>query len=168
MRYYVVTKDITIDLNKFSSTGDAIIVAPSFDYESGNLSEYFIIEYYDHFGLADQNIFDNRGYTASGIRIYHVNSTVVKDRSYWSLFQYDNSYTNHGYLELVDADSNLSDKGDFIDSYNSATNYSLFRKGDTFTPTNSSEYVNKLLLNVSISILDVNTENAKISITFND
>ena len=165
---YVVTKDITIDLNKFSSTGDAIIVAPSFDYESGNLSEYFIIEYYDHAGLADQNIFDNRGYTASGIRIYHVNSTVVKDRSYWSLFQYDNSYTTHGYLELVDAQSNLNGKGDFIDSCNSATNYSLFRKGDTFTPTNSSEYVNKLLLNVSISILDVNTENAKISITFND
>ena len=165
---YVITKDITIDLNKFSKNGDAIIVAPSFDTDSGNLSEYFVIEYYDHEGLADQNIFDNRGYRKSGIRIYHINSKVERDSSYWSLFKYDNSYTSHAFMGLIDASSNLSGKGDFIDSSLTATDSSLFQKGDTFIPTASKEYVNKLLLNVEVSINDVNDDTASITIRFKD
>ena len=125
---YVITQDATIELNKFSTTGDAIIVAPSFDMESKNLSEYFIIEYYDYDGLAKQNIYDNRGYTKSGIRIYHVNARVVHDGDYWSLFKYDNSYTEHAYLTLVSAEYNK--KGfDFVDSAETSCNRSLFQEG---------------------------------------
>lgn len=165
---YVVTRDITIELNKFSTTGDAIIVAPSFDYESGNLSEYFVIEYYDHSGLADQNIFDNRGYTTSGIRIYHVNSRVVNDNKYWSLFQYDNSYESHAFLTLISKENNKKGKTDFIASDESATDNSLFQENDVFIPINNSEYVNKLLLNVEIRINKVTEESANITISFKD
>ena len=164
---YVVTQDCTIDLNKFSKSGDAIIVAPSFDMEVGNLSEYFVIEYYDHDGLAKQNIFDNRGYTTSGIRIYHINSQVSLDGSYWSLFKYDNSYTSHAFMTLVNAKTNLKGKNDFMDSAESATDLSLFQEGETFKPIDCSEYINKLLLNVSISINSVG-DTANISIKFND
>ena len=165
---YVITRDAEIVLNTFSSSGDAIIVAPSFSTDVGNLSEYFVIEYYDHNGLADQNIYDTRGYTESGIRIYHVNSQVVYDGSYWSLFKYDNSYTSHAYITLVDAKSNLKGKTDFIDSAFAATDESLFQEGDTFIPIDCSEYVNKLLTRINIKIEDVNSKTAKISITFND
>ena len=165
---YVVTQDITIELNKFSTSGDAIIVAPSFDMESKNLSEYFIIEYYDYNGLATQNIFDDRGYTKSGIRIYHVNSRVEYDFDYWSIYKYDNSYTDHAYLSLISAEYNKAKKGDFIDSSETACNRSLFQEGDTFVPINNSEYVNKLLLDVEISINSVNSETANITISFKD
>lgn len=165
---YVVTQNTTIDLNKFSTTGDAIIVAPSFSLEAGNLSEYFIIEYYDHNGLADQNIYDARGYTISGIRIYHVNAQVVKDGDYWSLFKYDNSYTEHAFLTLVDAELNKRGKTDFIDSSENANDYSLFQEGDVFVPIDHSEYINKLLLDVEISIDSVSTDSAKITISFKD
>ena len=165
---YVVTTDTQIELNKFSTTGDAIIVAPSFDMESKNLSEYFIIEYYDYDGLAKQNIFDNRGYTKSGIRIYHVNARVVHDYDYWSLFKYDNSYTEHAYLTLISAEYNEKGQTDFVDSSETACNRSLFQQGDTFIPIDCSEYVNKLLLNVEITINSVNSETANISIKFND
>lgn len=164
---YVATHDVTIDLNKFSTSGDAIIVAPSFDMEVGNLSEYFIIEYYDNEGLSQPNIYDNRGYTTSGIRIYHVNSQIALDGSYWSLFKYDNSYTNHAFLTLVNAKTNLRGKGDFIDSADSATNDALFQEGDKFIPTNCNEYINKLLLNVEITINSVG-DTANISIKFKD
>ncbi len=165
---YVITRDATIDLNAFSKSGDAIIVAPSFDMEVGNLSEYFIIEYYDHDGLADQNIYDTRGFTTSGIRIFHVNSQVEYDGSYWSLFKYDNSYTTHAYLTMIDAKSNKKGTTDFIDSAFNATDESLFQEGDTFTPIDSSEYLNKLLTKINIEILDMNSTNARIQITFND
>ena len=165
---YVITQNATIELNKFSSSGDAIIVAPSFDMESKNLSEYFIIEYYDYDGLAKQNIFDNRGYTKSGIRIYHINGKLVHDNDYWSLFKYDNSYTTHAYMTLVSAEYNKLGESDFIDSTENASNKSLFQAGDTFTPIDCSEYLNKLLLNVEISINSVNSETANISIRFKD
>ena len=165
---YVITQNATIELNKFSSSGDAIIVAPSFDMESKNLSEYFIIEYYDYNGLAKQNIFDNRGYTTSGIRIYHVNGKLVHDNDYWSLFKYDNSYTNRAYLTLISAENNKKGQTDFIDSTESATNKSLFQEGDTFVPINCSEYMNKLLLDVEITINSINSETANISIRFKD
>lgn len=165
---YVATQDITIELNKFSTTGDAIIVAPSFDLESGNLSEYFIIEYYDHNGLADQNIFDNRGYTESGIRIYHVNARVEKDNKYWSIFKYDNSYAEHAFLTLISKENNKKGKTDFVASDTSATNNSLFKEGDTFIPIDSAEYINKLLLNVEITINSITEDTANISIKFND
>ena len=165
---YVAIQDVTIELNKFSTSGDAIMVAPSFDEESGNLSEYFIIEYYDHAGLADQNIFDSRGYTTSGIRIYHVNMRVEKDNDYWSLFKYDNSYTNHASLALISKENNKKGKTDFVSSEESATNDSLFQTGDVFIPNDSTEYVNKLLLNVEITINSINSETANISIRFKD
>ena len=165
---YVITQNTTIELNKFSTTGDAIIVAPSFSMEAGNLSEYFIIEYYDHSGLADQNIYDYRGYTTSGIRIYHINSSVTYDGDYWSLFKYDNSYTKHAYMTIVDANSNLKKKTDFIDSSINATDKSLFQEGDVFIPNNCNEYVNKLLLNVEIKINSVTENSANITISFKD
>ena len=165
---YVVTQDTTIDLNTFSTTGDAIIVAPSFTLEAGNLSEYFVIEYYDHNGLADQNIYDARGYTTSGIRIYHVNAKIEYDGEYWSLFKYDNSYTNHAFLTLVDAETNRKGKTDFIDSSENASDDSLFQEGDIFIPNDNNEYVNKLLLNVTISIDSMDSDSAKISISFKD
>ena len=165
---YVIIQDATIELNKFSTTGDAIIVAPSFDTESGNLSEYFIIEYYDHDGLADQNIYDTRGYNVSGIRIFHVNASLAYDGDYWSLFKYDNSYASHAFITLIDAKSNLSGKTDFIDSAFNGTDDSFFQEGDTFTPIDCSEYLNKLLTKISIKVESMNEDSAKISITFND
>ena len=165
---YVIIQDATIELNKFSTTGDAIIVAPSFDTESGNLSEYFIIEYYDHDGLADQNIYDTRGYNVSGIRIFHVNASLAYDGDYWSLFKYDNSYASHAFITLIDAKSNLSGKTDFIDSACNGTDDSFFQEGDTFTPIDCSEYLNKLLTKINIKVESMNEDSAKISITFND
>ena len=165
---YVITQNATIELNKFSTTGDAIIVAPSWSEEAGNLSEYFIIEYYDHNGLADQNVYDNRGYTTSGIRIYHINSSIIYDNDYWSLFRYDNSYTKHAYMTLIDAYSNLKRKTDFIDSSENATDKSLFQEGDIFIPINNNEYVNKLLTKLKITINKVTDDSANITITFTD
>ena len=165
---YVVTRDTTIELNKFSKNGDAIIVSPSFSMDAGNLSEYFVIEYYDHNGLADQNPYDTRGYTISGIRIYHINGQLTYDGKYWSLFKYDNSYTSHAYITLIDAKSNKKGKTDFIDSAFAATDESLFQEGDTFTPNDCNEYVNKLLTKLSITIDSVNEETAKISIKFSE
>ena len=71
-------------------------------------------------------------------------------------------------MGLIDAQSNLSGKGDFIDSSISATDESLFQKGDTFIPTNSKEYINKLLLNVEITVNDMTDDIANISIKFKD
>lgn len=164
---YVVTQNATIEINKFNSSGDAIIVSPTFDEERGNLSEFFIIEYFDNTGLNRQSMFDNRGFKTSGIIIYHVNAKVIADGDYWSLFRYDNSYTDRAFLTLINARTNKLGKTDFIDSSEDANDLALFKELDVFVPIDDYEYADKSLLNVSIKVNSLG-ETANITINFKE
>ena len=60
--------------------------------------------------------FNNGLFSISGIRIYHIDSRITKNdaENIIDIFDYDNSYTDHRLISLVQASgSNAIDKGSF-------------------------------------------------------
>ena len=111
------------------SASDAVLIMPG---ASGDIfGEFFMVQYRKK-GVGN----DPLDYPASGMTIWHVDATLTPDGSD---FLYDNSYTAHKYLRLMEADglehietgSGPADSGDF------------YVRGKTFTPLsmpNSSDY----------------------------
>lgn len=82
---YVVTDSCSINLKTSASSGEAIILKDGFS--DSIYDEYIIIEYYTPTGLNQvdsEHIYSNgnRMYQDSGLRIYHVDSRLVKVRQY--------------------------------------------------------------------------------------
>lgn len=154
-----------IELNKFSQSGDCVVVCPNWRDSTNILSEFFVIDYYDGTGLDSNNEFTGEQFNTQGIRIYHVNATVEKTDSVRALFKYDNSYTDHAFMGLIDANSSITKSMDFIDSSEKATSKSLFKVGQTFTPNNCNEYIDKELLNVSVYVKSATETSMTITIT---
>ena len=110
---YVVTDTTTINLNSFGATGNCILLV---DQYSSIYDEYYLIDYYTPDRLNKLEAGYNGLFSISGIRIYHIDSRITKNdaENIIDIFDYDNSYTDHRLISLVQASgSNAIDKGSF-------------------------------------------------------
>lgn len=127
--YVVSGTTSTITLNSFGSTGDAVIVFKQ--YEGSFFGEYYIIDFYTPDGLNEQCAGDRGLFATSGIRIYHIDSTLNSPEDCWSIFELtkcNNSYTEHLLIKLVEADGRND-----IESGGYSEDSDLFSVGDTFS-----------------------------------
>lgn len=110
---YVVTNTTKINLSSFGQTGGCILLIDEF---SSIYDEYYLIDLYTPDGLNKLEAGNNGLFSISGIRIYHVDARLSnKDADIiFDIYEYDNSYTNHRLISLVQASgSNSIDKGKF-------------------------------------------------------
>ena len=156
--YVVVGKDSTIEIGKFSETGDCVVVFKEFN--NSYFDEYLIIDYYTPDGLNEASKGHNGLFTQSGIRIYHVDSTLTNDVVYsvFDITDYDNSFSTHRLIKLVEAD-----RRDDINKNSCAQNTDLFQAGDTYT---WGRWYDKTPVGFSIKINSLNDDVASISISF--
>ncbi len=100
----VVNSSCEITLNKFSLTGDTILLAPNF---SSLFSEYILISYFTPTELNADNYYLDQ----AGLIVYHVNAQLItKDNDYYysNYFKYNNSDADKHLIKIVEADSNNS------------------------------------------------------------
>jgi M6 family metalloprotease-like protein len=144
---YITTGDTTITIDSFSSSGDAIIVIPS--WNDTIFDEYFIIDFYTPTDLNEQD----KMFEVSGVRIYHINAKVGSGGyggEYISFFQYDNSDTVYKFVRLIEADG----RNDIEKSNSSyATDSDLFQADNLVS---LSLYGKQSF--VTISILSINSQ----------
>ena len=91
----ITAKDsVTLSLDSFTKTGDAVIIANNWDEDLGAYQEYFLVVYYTNTGLngGDGGYFDEEG-----IVVYHVNASLCREEMDGELY-YDvyNNNTDGG------------------------------------------------------------------------
>lgn len=106
----VVTGTETVTLRPFESSGDAVIIPSSSTFHNSVYDEYLILEYYTPTGLNQKDSEKAyqanglRAFTENGIKIYHVNNSLVE--MFYFEYQGDlyNGYeTNPTYIyDLID------------------------------------------------------------------
>ena len=132
---YVVKSSTSIELRKFSVSGDCILLTEQF---SSIYSDYFLIDFYSPTGLNKLEAGYNGLFSCEGIRIYRVNAQLNNKRvdSILDSFQYDNSYTVIKLIKLIQASgSNSIEKNEF------STNADLFSFSKTHTLKTRINYV---------------------------
>ena len=98
---YIPTQTINIKVKPFATTGEMIVLSPSWNAFNSPFDEYLIIEYYTPTGL---NKFDTdykylhspQGSAQSGIRLWHVDARLLykSGSSYWSSWSASKTTTN--------------------------------------------------------------------------
>ena len=112
-RLIAAEESVTLSLESFTKTGDAVIIANDWDDDLGAYQEYFIVVYYTNTGL---NSGEGGYFAEDGILVYHVNATLYSETSGGEIY-YDLKYNNtdpsdqygteHNLIELVQsADGN--------------------------------------------------------------
>lgn len=112
-RLITAEESVTLFLDSFTKTGDAVIIANNWDDKLGAYQEYFIVVYYTNTGL---NSGEGGYFAENGILVYHVNAALDSEtnggETYYDL-KYNNTDksdeygTEHNLIELVEsADGN--------------------------------------------------------------
>ena len=110
---YVVCDTSDITLNSFGKSGECILLV---DEYSSIYDEYYLIDFYTPDGLNELEAGNNGLFSISGIRIYHVDARITKNdaESILDIYDYDNSYTNHRLISLVQTSGkNTIEQGEF-------------------------------------------------------
>lgn len=127
--YVVSGTTTTINLESFGKSGDAVFIFK--DYEGTFFDEYYVIDFYTPDGLNDLCAGDRGLFSEAGIRIYHVDATLNEPENCWSIYEltkFNNSYTNHLLIKLIEADGrNDIESGDYSE------NSDLFETGESYT-----------------------------------
>lgn len=136
----VVDKSLTVTIDAFVSSGDAIIVSHNF---TSIFSEYFILSYYTPNSLNS----DNPYLTESGLIMYHVNAVLPEDydnlAEYSYYFKYNNSDSYYKLIKIEEADG-FND----ISNYGSnASNNDLLKEGKSYI---LRMYDNRFLCTVTV------------------
>jgi len=140
---YVVTGDVTLTISSFSDSGDAIIISPF--WNDTIFDEYYIIDFYTPTGLNEQD----KIFTISGIRIYHINAKIGTGGyggEYPSYFQYDNSDTTYKFVKLIEADGYNDIEKDYL-----AEDSDLFLENDS---TQLSLYGKSVFASITVTNID--------------
>lgn len=108
---YIPTQSTTINLKPLTSSGEMIILSPSWNIENSPFDEYLIIEYYTSDGVnfmdANYEYHKGRGYPTtgniSGIRLWHVDARLLFTRngSYRASNWTNNPSTREGYVTMM-------------------------------------------------------------------
>ena len=92
---YIPTETTTLTINSFQSSGDCVILTPSWNDYDSPFDEYIVIEYFSPKGLNEfdathghRNIYVNK----SGVRIWHVDARLAYTNDY--TFSYSKLTTN--------------------------------------------------------------------------
>ena len=163
----VVTKDQTLTIKNFESSGDFIMLL--LDYDGTYFSEYLLIDLYSATGLNEMhsNFEDSYLYGGAdyGIRIYHVDSSIDEPFSdeYFSITDNNNSISKKPLIKLIEADGEKK----FNSTYGEAKEVDLWKKGMKFSdiyPKYTSYDYKTLWFDIIIE--DVNISEAKITIDY--
>lgn len=132
----------TRSLNPSGTSGDAVLVMPS---ASGSLFSEFFLAQYRKRGVGN----DSMSYPTDGLTIWHVDATL---NSAGNNFLYNNQYTNHKLLKLMQADgleqieaaaSSQADAGDFYVSPKSLTPATV-PNSSRYNGTNSDVHITNI------------------------
>lgn len=166
----IVTSTTTITISASATKGECILIPLSFN--NSYFSEYLLIDLYSATGLnemeANQPYNSNMLYGGAsyGVRIYHVSSSCANGYStedYYSVTDYNNSYTNPSLIKLVEADGEKR----FASSDGIAVETDLWHAGDIFSQVFSAYQRNDgKVVNFDIAIVSDSSSEATITITF--
>lgn len=150
--------DLTTNLRSFGSSGDCVIICKN--WTGSIFSEYYIIDFYTPDGLNAFEAGSSGLFSKQGVRIYHVDATLAtKDiDGIWYLTKYDNSYTAHRLISLVQASGSTS-----IDKGGNSSNTDLFLAGESYT---GSKWYDKTATGFTMKVNTIENDVANISITF--
>lgn len=155
----VTGKTETFTISSFASSQDAIFIFK--DYQGSFFSEYYIIDFYTPTGLNKAQSGNSGLFSTSGIRIYHVDAALNSAEDCYSIFditKYNNSYSQHKLISLVEADGkNDILKGDL------SSNSDLFKVNSTYS---NSKWYDNSSTNFTVKVDAINENNATITITF--
>ncbi len=158
----VQNKNYTATLNSFGASGDAIIVAK--EWNNSYFGEYYIIDFYTCDGLNAAAKGTSGLFAVNGIRIYHIDSTLktTKD-SIWEMTQFDNSYTAHKLIKLIEADGGNDIESDSLyETGGYSEDSDLFQANDSIRLT---WYDGTFATTIKVD--SITSTNATISISFN-
>lgn len=153
---YVVTDSTTINLSSFGQTGGCILLIDKF---SSIYDEYYLIDLYTPDGLNKLEAGNNGLFSISGIRMYHIDARISSNsfESILEIYDYDNSYTDHRLISLVQASgSNSIDEGKFGSNSDLLSFNTNFTINSWYSKNNLSFTINAVLkedLTVDINII---------------
>lgn len=119
---------LTLELESFEESGDCVIICK--DWNGTFFSEYYIIDFFTPTGVNEIGKGKSGLFSVSGIRLYHIEATLndpAQCFSVWDVTKYDNSYTEHRVIRLVEADGNND-----IDDLGWSEDSDLFQVGDIY------------------------------------
>lgn len=157
---YVLTgQDITLDLQSFAATGECIMICKN--WNGSFFDEYYIIDFYTPTGLNEMGKGESGLFSVNGIRIYHIDATL-KDPSecfsVWEVTKYDNSYTEHRLIRLVEADGNSD-----IDDWGWSGDSDLFQVGNIYS---DAYWYDNTKAGFTLIVNSITDTSASITITF--
>ena len=80
---YVPTKSVTIELKPFTTSGELVVLSPSFNSYNSPFDEYILLEYYTPTGLNEFDVAHQyqsrypKGASVGGIRLWHVDARLA-------------------------------------------------------------------------------------------
>ena len=157
---YVLTgQDVTLDLQSFAATGECIMICKN--WNGSFFDEYYIIDFYTPTGLNEMGKGESGLFSVNGIRIYHIDATL-KDPSecfsVWEVTKYDNSYTEHRLIRLVEADGNSD-----IDDWGWSGDSDLFQVGNIYS---DAYWYDNTKAGFTLIVNSITDTSASITITF--
>lgn len=155
----VTGKNTTVELESFAESGDCVMICK--EWNGTFFDEYYIIDFYtpthlNAFAKGQSGLF-----SISGIRIYHVDATLNQPADCFDIFSltlYNNSYSAHRLITLVEADGRND-----IGKQGYSENSDLFQQGRTYQ--NATWYDNHSA-GFTIHVDQILTEKATITISF--
>lgn len=157
--YIVNGENANIDLTPFQKNGDVVIIFK--EWKNTFFDEYLIIDFFTPDGLNQASSGEFGMFTKSGIRIYHVNSTLNSPSDCYSIFEltlYNNSYTSKRLISLIEADG----KND-INQNQYSSDSDLFYVGDSYTPL---KWQDNTSCGFTITVNSLSNEIANITIEY--
>lgn len=150
----VVNESCEVTINKYDTSGDAIIVSNQFN---SIFDEYFIMNFYTPTGLNAEN----RLLTEEGLLMYHVNAKLptnydeLPDNSYY--LEYNNSDSTYKLIKIEEADGNNS----ISTQSSTASNSDLLQEGDSYL----LKTYNNLII-CEVEVVDITDETITLSFIF--
>lgn len=102
-RLITAESSVTLTLDSFTKTGDAVIIANNWDDKLGAYQEYFVVVYYTNTGL---NSGEGGYFDEEGILVYHVNATLYSETVDGETY-YDVKYNNTDDSDEYGTENNL-------------------------------------------------------------
>ncbi len=143
----------TIELSPTSTQPQSVVIMPS---STGNIfSEHFVAQYRKRSSSAGNDSFD---YPTDGMTIWHVDATLNGSNTD---FLYDNSYTSHKLLRLMEADG-LEE----IENNGNADAGDFYVSPKTFTPATSPNSHRYAGTSTNVQVTNLSAAGATMTATF--
>lgn len=157
--YIATSTTVTLDLNSFVESGECVMICKN--WNGSIFTEFFIIDFFTPTLLNEVGKGSSGLFSISGIRIYHVDATLNNPEDCFSVFEitkYNNSYTSHRLITLVEADgrNDIDDNGYSEDS-------DLFQVSDIYS---NAKWYDNTKANFSVIVNSINEDSANITIKF--